>query len=86
MKLLAVYDVSVKRNKFVFRLFKQYLSAVQKSVFEGDITEKQFRELKEKLSVKIKDEDCIIFYLLDRLPLGTTEVLGTTKERSGILL
>lgn len=86
MKLLAVYDVSAKRNRYVFNLFKRYLSAVQKSVFEGDITEKQFRELKENLSSKIKEEDCVIFYLLDRLPFGTTEVLGAERERIGTLL
>lgn len=86
MLVLAVYDVSEKRNKKVFRIFKQFLCAIQESVFQGEITEKQFRELKEKLSLEIKDEDYIIFYLLDRLPFGTTEVLGLPKERMGILL
>ena len=54
-------DVRVLRN--VFKICKKYLSHIQNSVFEGELSEPQLIALKAELSKWLrKDKDsCIIF-------------------------
>ena len=40
------YDVNEKRVQKVFKICKKYLAHIQKSVFEGNITEGQLKQLK----------------------------------------
>ena len=45
------------------KLFQQYLNWVQNSVFEGELTDSQFEELKRKAHKLIDpDVDSVIFY------------------------
>lgn len=39
MFVILVYDINIKRNKKVLKICRRYLNHVQKSVFEGVITE-----------------------------------------------
>ena len=75
---IAVYDVGVNRVAKMLKLFRRYLTWVQNSVFEGDLTEAQFQELKSEASILMNEHnDSIIFYRLrderysERLTLGT---------------
>ncbi len=77
---LAVYDVNVKRVGKMLKLFRRYLTWVQNSVFEGDLTEAQFQELHAKAAKLMEpDVDSVIFYRLrderysERLTLGTEQ-------------
>ena len=65
MRIILIYDVGEKKVNKVFKKCKEYLSHVQNSVFEGDITDSNLRELKMKLKeiIKEKEDSVIIYYL-----------------------
>jgi len=63
MFVIVVYDVSVQRVSKVCNFLRRYLNRVQNSVFEGELTDKQFGEIEYWLKKTIKkDEDSIRFY------------------------
>ena len=49
MFVIVTYDVNVKRNNKVLKICRKYLVHVQKSVFEGNITEAKLGKLKSEL-------------------------------------
>ena len=68
MFVIVTYDVNVKRNNKVLKICRKYLIHVQKSVFEGNITEAKLRKLKSELKRTTKtDEDSVIIYRFDSL-------------------
>ena len=85
---IVVYDISNNeaRNK-VKEVLNRYLYHVQKSVFEGKITESQLFYLKKFLPKLINPEtDYIIIYLLpDRGYLKEKVEIGKKKEETKIL-
>lgn len=77
MFVIVTYDVNVKRNNKVLKICRKYLIHVQKSVFEGNITEAKLRKLKSELKRTTKtDEDSVIIYWFDSLKYSSKEVLG----------
>ena len=77
MFVIVTYDVNVKRNNKVLKICRKYLVHVQKSVFEGNITEAKLRKLKSELKRTTKtDEDSVINYRFDSLKYSSKEVLG----------
>ena len=50
MYIIAVYDCGEKRVVKMLKLCRQYLNWIQNSVFEGELTELQLKELKYKAS------------------------------------
>ncbi len=68
MYIILVYDISVddvgKRNiAKVFKICKKYLTHVQRSTFEGELTQSQLLRLKGELSPYIrKDLDSVIIF------------------------
>ena len=70
----VTYDVNVKRNNKVLKICRKYLVHVQKSVFEGNITEAKLRKLKSELKRTTKtDEDSVIIYRFDSLKYSSKE-------------
>ena len=73
---IAVYDVNVKRVARMLKLFRRYLTWVQNSVFEGEMTRAQFQELQLHAGKLMQDGDGVIFYELrderyvERIVLG----------------
>jgi CRISPR-associated protein Cas2 len=73
---IAVYDVNQKRVGKMLKLFRRYLTWIQNSVFEGELTYSQFKSLEAEADRLIKDSDGVIFYQLrderyvDRISLG----------------
>lgn len=56
---------------------------VQKSVFEGSITEAKLNKLKKELfRAIVKDEDSIIIYKFETLKYSSKEVIGLYKEKN----
>lgn len=77
MFVIVTYDVNVKRNNKVLKICRKYLVHVQKSVFEGNITEAKLRKLKSELKRTTKTyEDSVIIYRFDSLKYSSKEVLG----------
>ena len=63
MFVILVYDVGEKRVQKVHKICKSYLTWVQKSVFEGEITKAKYIQLLTKLKeVMKKDEDSLLVY------------------------
>ena len=61
MYVIVVYDVGEKRVGKMLRLCRQYLCWIQNSVFEGELSEAKFRELKLKInSIIEQSEDSVI--------------------------
>jgi CRISPR-associated protein Cas2 len=81
MIYLVVYDVEQKRVAKVHKRLKKYLHWIQNSVFEGELTIVQLRELKNELnSVIKKDLDAIIFFELGERGYRNKIILGYEKS------
>ena len=82
MYIIAVYDIctegtgNLRLNK-VFKLFKQYLIHVQKSVFEGNLSRAKYEISKRKVYKLINSNvDSVIFFVSREERWMTKEVLG----------
>ena len=65
MFVILTYDIASERISKIRKTSKKYLLPVQRSVFEGYLTEKRLRLLKEELAHMIDPEkDHIVIYLL----------------------
>jgi len=65
MYVILVYDVNVSRVAKVLKVGRRYLTWVQNSVLEGELTGTQFEKLKREIaSVIDESEDSILFYVL----------------------
>ena len=61
MFIILAYDVNQKRVGKVLKTCRRYLHHVQKSVFEGTITESKLNHLKQDLQKIINTEEDSIF-------------------------
>jgi len=78
--MILVYDVGVERLEKVLKTCRKYLTWIQNSVFEGEITEANLIKLKHQLSKIIDQEkDSITFYMLRTTAYMRKETLGTVK-------
>jgi CRISPR-associated protein Cas2 len=65
MYVILVYDVNVRRVAKVLKVGRQYLTWIQNSVLEGELTGAQFEKLKREIaSVIDESEDSVLFYVL----------------------
>lgn len=63
MYVIVVYDVREKRVGKMLKLCRQYLSWIQNSVLEGELSEVKLRELKIRMkSIIQEDEDSVIIF------------------------
>lgn len=80
MFVILVYDVNVKRVGRVLKTARKYLSWVQNSVLEGDISEANYKKLKaELLQIMERDEDSVVFYTFRTKNYSEREVYGLKK-------
>lgn len=87
MYLIVVYDIQEERVNKVCKFLRTYLYWIQNSVFEGEVTESGFEEIKTKLKDIIDENvDSIIFFKLPSSKNIKKEILGKEKnEISNIL-
>ena len=65
MHVIAIYDVGEKRVGKVLKLFRKYLTWIQNSVFQGDITKSKLEELKMNvLDIIVSDYDSVVFFVM----------------------
>lgn len=83
MFVIMVYDVGEERLPKVLSIGRRYLTWVQNSVFEGEISDANFLRLKNSLS-KVIDKKCdaITFYILRTTAYLKKENLGVVKGES----
>ena len=87
MYLITVYDVNEKRVNKVLKVCRKYLSWIQNSVLEGEITKAKFERLKSEIAKVIDEkEDSIVFYILRDTKYSKREILGQDKGMPGNIL
>jgi CRISPR-associated protein Cas2 len=87
MFVILVYDVGVKRVAKVLKTCRKYLTWVQNSVLEGDISETNFKKLKiELLKIINPDEDSLIFYTFRTKSYSKREEYGIKKGGEELFL
>lgn len=86
MFVILTYDVGIKRNARILKICREYLVHVQKSVFEGVITEAKLSRLKKELAKQIDtSKDMIIIYKLESLRYTAKETIGLVSIHDNIL-
>ena len=81
MYVIAVYDCGEKRVVKMLKLCRRYLTWIQNSVFEGELTEVQLKKMKidaEKLMVK--EEDSLIIFTNRNPKWMEKEIVGREKN------
>lgn len=62
MYVILVYDMGQKRVGKMLKLCRRYLNWIQNSVFEGELTEVQLKELLHEARGIMRDEDSLILF------------------------
>ena len=87
MFVILVYDVQTKRVGRIRKIAKKYLSPVQKSVFEGYLTESRINALKYELRQSIDPQtDSILIYRSNGRYSLTKEQLGSFPGDTDFIL
>ena len=87
MYVILVYDVEVDRVARVLKVARRYLSWVQNSVLEGELTRAQFERLKAEIRQVMDPEvDSVVFYVLRYREMMSREQLGREKGLEGNIL
>ena len=77
MHVIAIYDVGEKRVGKVLKIFRKYLTWIQNSVFQGDITKAKLQELQMKLlDIIDSDYDSVVFFRFRSDDLFKKDFLG----------
>jgi len=84
MFVILVYDAGERRVQKFHRICRRYLTWVQLSVFEGELTNAQLERLKAELwQVMEPQEDSVIFYAFRTTRYFAREVMGKEKGDPG---
>jgi len=76
-----MYDIEEKRVQKVHKLLKRYLTWVQNTEFEGELTEEQYEEMSINLKKRIvEDADSVIIYKLGSLKYIERKIVGVEKN------
>ncbi len=77
MYVILAYDIRVKRVSKVQNTVKQYLRPVQKSVFEGFLSEGELNRLKAELLTRINtEEDSVRIYSFQNYQGASIDEIG----------
>lgn len=81
MYIILVYDMGEKRVVKMLKLCRKYLTWIQNSVFEGEITEVKLKELmiEAKKIMKLEEDSIIVFKSRNERWLEK-EVIGKEKN------
>ena len=80
MYVILVYDVESKKCGKMLKLCRQYLNWIQNSVFEGDITEVNLKQLIHKAEdIMDKTKDSVIIFNNKNTDWLNKRVIGYEK-------
>lgn len=86
MFVILTYDINQKRVGKAMKICRKYLVHVQRSVFEGVITEAKLKRLKAELEKIIDTEaDAVCIYEMDSLKYTQKEQIGANQIFSNII-
>jgi CRISPR-associated protein Cas2 len=80
--VVAVYDVAQEKNSKVLKFLRARMHWVQNSVFEGELTEGEIREIKEYLEDVTDVGDSVIIYQMGSEKYVDKEIIGDEKGSS----
>lgn len=92
MYIVLVYDISQndkgqKRWSHVFKLCKKYLSHIQNSVFEGEISKGQLKKLELEMRPYINETfDSVIIFKCRQEKWIDREFWGKKKDNTSFML
>ncbi|MFY9214304.1 MAG: CRISPR-associated endonuclease Cas2 [Tissierellaceae bacterium] len=87
MFVILFYDFGEKRVGKALKICRKYLTWIQNSVFEGEITEANVRKLKYELErIMDKSYDSLIIYSFSSMKYYKREVIGVEKNPNTIFL
>jgi len=79
--LILVYDFNEKRVAKALKKCRKYLTWVQNSVFEGEISQANYKKLvKELTGIIKKEEDSVIIYNFETMNYFRRETFGVEKN------
>ena len=85
--MVIVYDIAIDRIDKVRQYLRQYLTWIQNSAFEGELTKGQLERIKSKLGKLInQDEDSVIIFTASSRKWVRKEVLGVEKAEVSTIL
>jgi len=84
--VVAVYDVAQEKNSKVLKFLRARMHWVQNSVFEGELTEGELREIKEHLKEITGTGDSVVIYQLGNNKYIDKEIIGEEKGNSSQVL
>ena len=81
------YDVNVKRVNKILKIARKYLTWIQNSLLEGEITEAKFAKLKLEVQKKAeREEDSICWYVMKEKKWLKKENYGIEKGEPNFLV
>lgn len=81
------YDVKENRVVKALKISRKYLTWIQNSVFEGEITSGNLSRMKTELSKAINsEEDSIIIYTLSNTRYTKREIIGIEKNNTSNII
>ncbi|MBQ8041079.1 MAG: CRISPR-associated endonuclease Cas2 [Lachnospiraceae bacterium] len=86
MYVILNYDVRQKRVGKAMKICRKYLNHVQRSVFEGLLTEATLKHLKKELeAILVTTEDAVSIYQMESLKYTKKEQIGVVGEFGNII-
>lgn len=77
MHIILMYDISGNNGVKMLKLCRRYLNWIQNSVFEGEISDKQFSELSNQVEKLIdKEKDSVIIFQIRQEKWLYRKILG----------
>ncbi len=80
MYIILVYDMNTKRVVKMLKLCRKYLSWIQNSVFEGELSHVQLQQLKAEADKIMKGTDSLIIFKNRDPKWLEKEVVGHEKS------
>lgn len=85
--MIFVYDVNIKRVGKVLKLARRYLTWVQNSVLEGEISNANYNKLKMEIKALIDEsEDSCLFYTYRTKMYSKRESIGIEKGSQSVII
>lgn len=87
MYVIIVYDVNVDRVAKICGYLRRHMDWVQNSVFEGELTDSQFKRIKHDLKeIMHEDEDSVRFYVFRTREQVKVDTMGVTRAETGRII
>lgn len=87
MFVIMVYDVNTKRGDKALKVGRRYMTWVQNSVFEGELTPGKLRSMKSDMAEVIDPEsDSVMFYTLGDGRYTSRDFMGVERVSAGNLI